>query len=156
MTGNKLVDNILVGLSSIAVLFTAGVFIYTTMIFEKPLPDETKQMLALIKSGREQAFSEAIKLEQMTINLPTRTTRLRYLDLEVHLVPFFPDQGKTIDEQRPLIKDIIIDTAGHMEPEELNTAIGRMLLESRIKNRVNQNLGQQTVKDIYFSRFVIQ
>lgn len=156
MTGNKKIDQILVAMSSLATLLTALVFIYTVYIYEKPLPNETQHMLDLIQSARQQAFAEAYKLEGMTINLPSSTSRLRFLDLEIHLVPFFPNQHSLIDRNIPIITDIIIDIAGHMEPSELNTTIGRILLENRVKEAINSQLGQKVIKEILFTRFVIQ
>ena len=156
MTGKPIVDKILVGLALLATLFTTGVFVYTNFIFEKELPDDTQQMLALIESSRNQAFAEAYEMEPMTINLPGQGQRLRYLDIEMHIVPFYASQYEVIDRQQALIRDIVIDIAGHMEPEELNTSVGRILFENRVKRNVNQALDQRTVKEIFYTRFVVQ
>lgn len=156
MTGKDLTDKILVGLALLATLFTTGVFVYTLFIHEKELPDDTQKMLALIESSRHQAFAEAYDMEPITINLPSQGQRLRFLDAEIHLVPFYPSQYEIIDQQQPLIRDIFIDIAGHMEPEELNTTVGRILLSNRVQRNINQALGQRVVKEIYYSRFVVQ
>lgn len=156
VTGKKLIDLILVSLSTLVALGSLGIFIYTTLIYERPLPDDTQEKLALIQSGRAQSFPESYRLEKITINLPGTTTRLRFLDVEIHLIPFFPAQTRLFEEHQALIIDTIITVAGGMSPDELNTALGRLLLEKRIIDQVHEKVGQKIIQDIFYSRFVVQ
>jgi flagellar FliL protein len=43
-----------------------------------------------------------------------------------------------------------------MKASELNSITGKILLESRIKKRLNSILGAPIIKRIYFSKFIIQ
>ena len=54
------------------------------------------------------------------------------------------------------MKDAIIDIASNMAPEELNTVAGKVILEERIRKRLNDFFGKSLVKEIYFSIFVVQ
>lgn len=156
MTGNKTIDTALVGLLTLASMATLGVFIYTEMVFKKPLPDEGKELEAL-KTDTEQAVApEIYKLDKLIINLNSRGSRLRFLDVEIHLVPYKSNALETFDAQKAFIIDAVIDIASNMEPDELNTVAGKVLLEERIRRRLNDFFGKSLIKEIFFSRFVVQ
>jgi flagellar FliL protein len=55
-----------------------------------------------------------------------------------------------------MFKDVLIEVASHLEPDELDTLSGKILLENKIKKQVNTKLGKPVVKQIYFSGFVVQ
>ena len=151
-----MLDTIIVAFLSLASLFTLGVYVYTTMIYEKPLPSDTQQMLQMMEESKDRVFADAYKMDKLTINLPSRSSRLRFLDVEMHLVPFNATQHSILEGRTPLIKDTIIEIVGDMKPHELNTTVGKILLESRIKKQINRKLGEKVIKDIYYSRFVVQ
>jgi len=56
-----------------------------------------------------------------------------------------------------LFKDTLIELGSHLNPEDLESVTGKMLLENRIKKQVNSKLGDPPViKQIYFSGFIVQ
>ena len=63
---------------------------------------------------------------------------------------------EVVKAQKSFVEDSLIDIAGNMQPEELNSVTGRILLETRIKDRINNKIGKKAVKKIYFSKFIIQ
>jgi flagellar FliL protein len=156
MTGNKKIDTIILGVSTLMTLAVLGTFVYTEIIYERPLPDgddEKEKLLTNAKSGTETGH---YKLEKMIINLNSAGSRLRFLDVEMHLVPFKEKYNDIFDQSKAFVSDSIIDIASNMKPEELNSIAGKILLEDRIKKRLNQYYEKKYVKGIFFSRFVVQ
>lgn len=156
MTGNKTIDLALVGLLTLASLATLGVFVYTEMVFEKPLPDEKTEKSALLEDSGKLVAPEVYKLDKLIININATGSRLRFLDVETHLVPYKSKALETFDNQKAFIIDAIIDIASNMPAEELNTVSGKVLLEERIRTRLNDFFGKVLIKEIFFSRFVVQ
>ena len=156
MTGNKLVDRILLALSLLSSLFFLGFVVYRGFIYQKPLPDDLSEFKKMQAESRKMIFAESFKLPPLTVILPSRTKKLRFLDLVMYLVPFEGPSVETLERYKPQISDIVIDVASNMEPSELNTSTGKILLENRIKTKVNNLVGNSVVKEILFSKFVIQ
>jgi flagellar FliL protein len=92
----------------------------------------------------------------MTINLASEQTRLRFLDVEVHLLPFQEEGLKVLEQHKTKMFDIIIEVAGTLSPDELNSVSGKILLENRLKKKINEYLKNQVVREIFFSTFVVQ
>ena len=156
MTGNKTVDTIIIGLLTLASLGTLGVFVYTVMLYERPLPNNERLQEELISDSKASTQIDSYKMDKMIINLKSRQSRLRFLDVELHLRPFKSEYTENFDKNKAFIHDSIIDIAGHMDPAELNSLHGKVLLEHRIKTRLNSYFGKSMVKDIFFSKFVVQ
>ena len=141
----------------LASLGTLSVFVYEGFIFEKPLLEDSKELevfkndVGMIGSNRD-----TYQIDKLLINLPTKTSRLRHLDVNIYLVPFQGDDVRLFEEHKAIVQDKIIDIAGRMSAEELGSISGKLLFESRIKREVNSILGKKSVKKVYFTRFVIQ
>src|SRR5690606_2228374 len=88
LTGKKLVDTILIGLMLLATLATMGVFVYTQFLYEKPLPDPAAERAKMHEQAKAQLFPNSYKLDKLIINLPSRSSRLRFVDMQIYLVPF--------------------------------------------------------------------
>ncbi|MGB0452208.1 MAG: flagellar basal body-associated FliL family protein [Bacteriovoracaceae bacterium] len=155
MTGNKLLDKIIVLISFLGAASFLGVTVYRTMIYKKPMPNEQAELERLKAEARKKIFAESYKLPPLTINLPSRTVKLRFLDIEMYLVPFEAKYLETLEKFKPHIIDIIIDAASKIDPSELNTPTGKILLESRIKEKANDKIGEIVIKEILFTKFIV-
>lgn len=160
MTGKKLIDTILIALSLLTTLAIAGLFYYTEKMYKKPPIDEAKEKEALMNHTNEKATPELFKMESMVFSLtpkdPTKILRMRYLEIEVHLVVFEAGDKEVLKEKMPIVQDSVIQIASKMSPEDLASLSGKILLENRIKNMVNEKIGKPTVKSIFFSRYIVQ
>jgi len=156
MTGNKTIDTALVGLLTLASLSTLGVFIYTEMVYKRPLPENSTELESLKTDTEVAVAPENYKLDKLIINLNSRSSRLRFLDLEIHFVPYKSKFIESLDSHKAYVTDAVIDIASNMAPEELNTVAGKVLIEERIRNRLNDFFGKPIIKEIFFSRFVVQ
>ncbi len=160
MTGKKLIDTILIGLSLLTTLAIAGLFYYTEKMYKKPPIDEAKEKEALMNQTNEKAAPELFKMESMVFSLtpkdPTKILRMRYLEIEVHFVVFEASDKELLKEKLPIAQDSIIEIASKMLPEDLASLSGKILLENRIKTKINEKIGKPTVKSIFFSRYIVQ
>lgn len=156
MTGNRMIDNILLGAMLGATTLTLALFFYTLKLYERPLPDNEAETSALLSDSKKRVFTEAFKLDKLVVNLKSRTSRLRFLDIETYLVPFKNKYHEVLEEKKARINDILIDEAARIKPAELNTVSGKLIFESRLRKRINTEFKERLVKDIYFSRFVVQ
>lgn len=138
------------------VLLAAGVVIYShTMI--KPAPtDQVLEKEKLQKDAIQGAQLQPVPIKRFVVNLHSRATRLRYLDLEMNVLTFSEEQKQIIRSNEHIFKDAVVEIASRLSPEDLDTVTGKILLENKIKTRVNQKFGQPVVRQIYFSGFVVQ
>ncbi len=156
MTGKPSLDKILIGINFVLVLGAAAFIAFSHTSHKKEATNLDAEIAALEKSATDQLNLKPFKLGKVTVNLYSRKTRLRFLDIEVNIAPFRESYKSVLQRHVPLIKDIIIEITGNMAPSDLNSVTGKIILESRIKERVNQELEAPVIKRIYFSRFVIQ
>lgn len=156
MTGNKVVDYVLIGLSLILSLSAIGHFAYTNILYEKPHVDNTQEFNQMKADSSEVQIKNSYEIKRLVVNLQARSTRLRYLEMHLNLVPFKAKYLSLIERYDSQIKDTIIDIAGKMEAEEINSISGKILLESRVKNQINELIGKPVVKQILFSKFTVQ
>lgn len=147
------------GLSFLGALSLLGVTIYENF-FVSPgdLLDESVELDQLRREGHETAMGPgAFTFPSLVINLPSRTSRPRYLTLKVGIVPFEEGGARAFEKFRPQISDIIIGTASEMDPGTLATPTGKILLENRLRKGMNEGLPQKNlVREILFTEFVVQ
>ena len=156
MTGNKTLDTIIMALSIAATLATAGVFYYTENIYKRPLPKDEVELAKLKEDVKNVSVPESYKLDKLIINLTSKTKRLRFLDLEAHLVVFNRKYISQLEEAKPIVNDIIIDIASGMAPDELNSIAGKLIFENRVKKRINAHFKEQVLKELFYTKFVVQ
>ncbi len=126
------------------------------MGIKRPPIDEQAEFDSLVAGAKRRSQSEAVPIKKLTINLYSRSTRLRYLDIQLNILPFDSKQAEKIQQFESIIADSVITIAGDMEAEEINSVSGKIILENRIKTHVNSISKDPIIKKIYFSRFVIQ
>ncbi|MBC7539479.1 MAG: flagellar basal body-associated FliL family protein [Bacteriovorax sp.] len=160
MTGKKLLDMILLGVMTLTTLAVIGLFYYTEKMYKRPPIDESREKEALLKEGNPKALPAFFKLEKMTVSLVPKDNsgiqRMRYVELEIHLVLFKSDDAGIIKTYLSVVQDKIITVASKMGADELNSLTGKILLEDRLKKEINKSLGKPVVKSIFFSRYIVQ
>ncbi len=150
------VQKILIILNLVVVLAGAGLVYYAHNMIKPEPTNQAAEAESLKTNAVEQAQVQALPMKKFVVNLHSRETRLRYLDVEMNILPFHNDQKELIKANEYLLKDILIETASHLAPEDLDTLSGKILLENKLKKQINAKLGQPVVKQIYFSGFVVQ
>ena len=137
-------------------LAAMGIFIYTDYIYQRPTFSDSKEFSLFGQQAQKLLYFKTLKLDKMTTNLYSTRTRLRYISLEAYLRPFEERQLSKLQRAKPLIYDIILETAGQSEPQKLNTLAGKILFENEIRERINANLTMPLIKRIFFSTFIVQ
>lgn len=150
-------QKILIILNLVIVLAGAGLVYYSHNMI-KPEPTDHKSEIENLKARAQEALDiRPVPIKKFAVNLHSRGTRLRYLDIEMNVLPFSNDQVEIIKANEHVFKDAVIEIASQLGPEDLDTVTGKILLENRIKKQVNAKLGSSpVVKQIYFSVFVVQ
>lgn len=74
------------------------------------------------------------------------------IDLELSDVKLQPE----VDRKKSLIRDIIIRTFSSKTFEEISTLKGKDKLKEEVLDKVNENLSDGQIKNIYFTDFVVQ
>ncbi len=156
MTGKKLVDLIIAGILTLVGAATAGVFVYTEFVYKRPLVDESAEQKALTQNLKNSIPREGLKIDKMAVNIKSESSRLRFLELSMQIIPFTVKQKEILEKATPLVYDRIGQVAGKMTPEDLNSISGKILFEDRLKRKLNEDLGDQIVREIYFTGFVVQ
>lgn len=133
-----------------------GAVFYAHNMIKPPPTDQAAEAESLKAGALEQAQVKAVPIKKFVVNLHSGSSRLRYLDLEMNIMPFQNEQAELIKASEHIFKDILIEIASHLDPSDLDTLSGKILLENKIKKQVNTKLGQPVVKQIYFSGFVVQ
>lgn len=156
MTGNPGLDRIILGLNGIVVLAAAGLVFYSHNSIKPPPTDTSGQFGQMIENSVNEFQKAPISMDEMIVNLYSREARLRFLNTQMNIVLFNESDREFVTSIKVLINDALIDIAGNMKPEELNSVTGRILLENRVKNRVNKQVKRSVIKKIFFSKFIIQ
>lgn len=161
MTGKKLLDTILVGVMLLSTLAVVGLFFYTEKIYKKPPIDENAEKEKLLNERAQELIPTFFHIEKMIISLTPHSEsknnhRLRWLELELSFSLFDPKDLGFFKEYLPLLQDQIIEVSSKMPPEELNTLSGKLILSDRLKKAINKSLGKVAVKNVHFSKFVLQ
>lgn len=160
MTGKKLIDMILLAVMMLTTLLVIGLFYYTEKMYKRPPIDEVKEKEAFLNESDAKTLPAFFKLDKLTVSLvpkdPNANQRMRYVELEIHLVLFKSDDAGIVKTYLPIVQDKIITIASKMGAEELNSLTGKILLEDRLKKDINKALGKPVVKSIFFSRYIVQ
>lgn len=157
MTGKPLIDKILLGLNALVVLGAAGVIAYSHLGLKRAPTNQAEEETKLVTEAKETIFVKPYPMKSFTVNLLSKTSRLRFLEVEMNLVPFSDDQKAKLTSAETVIKDSLIQIAAEMEPDDVGSVTGKILLENRLKKAVNDRIGgQPLIKQILFSKFVIQ
>jgi flagellar protein FliL len=156
MTGNNMVDKIILALSAGATIGALALIVFTQFFYEKVPYNNKLELEKLFEESRKQAMPEAYKLDKLVVNLQSTSRRLRFLDTIIFLIPFNNESIKLFESSKAIINDLIINTAGAMGPDDLNSVAGKVIFADRVKKGINNGLGGSHVKTILFSHFVVQ
>jgi flagellar FliL protein len=152
-----MLQKILILLNLVVVLAGAGVVYYSHNLLKPKPTDQAAETEALKNEALASTQIQPVPIKKFVVNLHSKSSRLRYLDLEMNILPFKEDQKELIKASEPIFKDVVIEIASQLEPDDLDSVTGKILLESKIKKQVNARLGETPViKQIFFSGFVVQ
>ncbi|MFN8369317.1 MAG: flagellar basal body-associated FliL family protein [Bacteriovoracaceae bacterium] len=156
MTGKPLLDKVLIIINLLGFISTLGIFSYTEFIYKRPMPKEEEEKAKLHAQLKKQVSIPYFKLESMVLNLLPDNDRLRFLEVEMNIEPTEESYIKLLESHKIYILDIIVNNAGKLKAEEINSISGKILFENRIKTKINEELQAQVIKKIYFLKFIVE
>ncbi|MBY0515765.1 MAG: flagellar basal body-associated FliL family protein [Bacteriovoracaceae bacterium] len=156
MTGNPMFDKILLGANGAVAILAAGLVFYAHNGIKRPPTDQKSEEASLIQTAELENQIKPFEIKKMIVNLYSEGSRLRYLDIDMGILPFKEGDLAVIKEREYLFKTKLIEIAGGMTPDDLTSITGKILLETRLKKATNEALGAPVVKKIYFAKFVVQ
>ncbi len=156
----NMIQKILVAVCLVFSLASTGIFVYTQVIFKKPVPDDAKEFEKM-KADEKKPMAEAVepyRMKRMTVNIEQENgkDKMRFLNMELLMIPFKNDGAKVLEDNQAIVNDTIITISSKMDPNELNTISGKILLENRLRKTINERLNEEVVREILFQHFVIQ
>ena len=148
---------VLVIINLVVVLAGAGLVFYSHNLLKPEPTDQAAETENLKNEALGTTQMRPVPIKKFVVNLHSRSNRLRYLDIEMNVLTFSEQQKEIIKANEHIFKDVVIEIASHLDPDDLDSVTGKILLENKIKKAVNAKLGgQPVVKQIYFSGFVVQ
>jgi flagellar FliL protein len=152
-----MLQKILIILNLAVVLAGAGLVYYSHNLMKPEATNQAAETEKLKNEAIAQTQVQPVPIKKFVVNIHSRSSRLRYLDIEMNVLTFTDQQKELIKANEYIFKDVVIEIASHLDPDDLDSVTGKILLENRIKKRVNEKLGEPPViKQIYFSGFVVQ
>lgn len=149
-------QKILIIINFAVVLLGLGLVYYSHNMLKPEPTNQAEEAESLKVKALETSQFQPVPIKKFVVNLHSKSTRLRYLDLEMNILTFHSDQKELVKQNEHILKDIVIEIASQLQPDELDSVTGKILLENRIKKQVNAKLGQPVAKQIFFSGFVVQ
>ncbi len=156
MTGNPLFDKILLGANGVLVLAAAGLVVFSHVGVKPPATNQRSEEEALVAQATDAIQLRPYAFKPLTINLFAEGTRLRYLEVEMHIALFKEADRELIKQNEHIFKNAMLETAGKMTPDELSSVTGKILLESRFKKAVHDKLGGDIIKKVFYPKFIVQ
>lgn len=94
-------------------------------------------------------------MDPIIVNLADRDVP-RYLKIRIELESHTPKSEEKVDKRLPQIRDAIITILSSKTFKEIYDREGKKKLKMEIVRMANQLLGQDKIKEIYFTEFVMQ
>ena len=156
MTGNPSIDKVIIAINALVISACVGLVYYSNNMIKPKALDTNAEFSKMVDDSMVELKKQPIVFKEIVLNLYSRQRRLRFLNLILNIDVFEEGQKEIIATYKPKIIDSLIDITGNMKPQDLNSITGKILLESRLKNKVNNYIGKPVIKKIYFSKFIVQ
>jgi flagellar basal body-associated protein FliL len=156
MALNALVSKILLIVNAVGMLACAGLVYYADSSIKPPQINPEDEWKKLMEKGIEQARIAPVPVPKIILNLNSGANNLKFLELEMDVLTFSEAQKEVIKNSHAIIYDTTVDICGNMESGELLSLSGKILLENRLRENINQKLGEKMIKEIFFSRYIVQ
>jgi flagellar protein FliL len=135
---------------AVAVMLIGAGGIYGYSMYDKGKKDNTE-------ATKEKIMSIICPLNSFVVNLQDNTgVGKRYLKLTMQLEVGKEDDKLLIGNHNAQIRDTVLLLLSSQSLKEINTMEGKLELKQTLLSRMNQILGNNVVRGIYFTEFVVQ
>jgi flagellar protein FliL len=172
---NNMIMMGLLGFNMVAMLIIAGVTAYVFMHQPKResivdvvtnkervsevMKNEGERTPASIEKDAEaekeaKAMGPTFALERFVVNLADKNAS-KYLNVVMDIELSNEELSEEIEKRLPQIRDIVILILSSKRYDQISTNDGRKLLREEIKHTINGSLTKGSIKNVYFTNFVI-
>src|SRR3712207_6766533 len=106
-----MLQKILIALNLLVVLAGAGLVFYSHNMIKPEPTNQDAETEALKKEAVAQTQIQPVPIKKFVVNLHSRSSRLRYLDIEMNVLTFREDQKEIIKANEHIFKDTVIEIA---------------------------------------------
>ena len=163
------------------ILGVLGLFVYTRIIFKRPVITEQSERVRLAKELAKPTpppVAGTMSFDTMTVNISSGTSanpddpqplggKLRYVTLGFSVELKDISQKERLEGLRPIIMDQILHVIGRKQPQELTTVQGRYVLKTQLLELINhiassakpgdrKAASEALVTQLHFTDFVVQ
>jgi flagellar protein FliL len=143
-----------IGLIGIVVLLGIGGFLGWNLFFKG---QGRASMAKETKASQVERASVIVPLKSFIVNLADKTGQgKRYLKLTMELEVGGEEAKIRLDKQEPQIRDTVLMLLSGQTLTEITTIDGKIEMKQALTSRINQILGGDLVRSIYFTEFVVQ
>ena len=131
----------------------AGFFILWNKISEKP---QNGAMYGQVPTEEnESGMGPLYDLDTMIVNLADQGGK-RYLRVTMALEVRDQDVVANIEKRLPQVRDAVLSILPTKKYDDVSTTDGKIALRTEIMEKINELLSKGSVKNIYFTEFVVQ
>jgi flagellar protein FliL len=135
---------------AVAVILIGAGGIYGYSKYDKEKKDNAEET-------KEKILSIVCPLNSFVVNLQDKTgVGKRYLKLTMQLEVGKENDKLLIENNNAQIRDTVLLLLSSQSLKEINTMEGKLELKQTLLSRMNQILGNNVVRGIYFTEFVVQ
>jgi len=116
---------------------------------------KTEKKKSSKKSTDHLTIGPMYPMAPFVVNLLSETGN-RFLKVAVDLELSDAKAQPEMDHKKSLVRDIIIRTFSSKTFEEISTLKGKDKLKEEVLDKINENLSDGQIKNIYFTDFVVQ
>ncbi len=144
-------------ISLIAVQLIAAVLLVYFVIVPRVWPNNKKSdgKAQVAKKKEKQGIGVIYTISDLTVN-PKDSYGRRFAVFEIALELPNKDAKAEIEKFKPVIVDNILEYLRSKTVAELTVELDIEQMKSDLKNRVNNILGHNLVRNLYFTRFVLE
>lgn len=146
-------------ISTVASLAAMGVLLYIGVLWKRPKFSNVQEEQKIVAKAEETVLtSMEVDLGALTINLSDKSGSGANRILRIH--PVLEVSGNSpaeeLNTKKARITDIVISLLAVKKSTAISELRGKIALKDELIEKINGDLKQSAVKDIFFQEFVIQ
>lgn len=143
-----------ISVSRIAIILLLSLILLLTaaILFFVISDNQVEGIMQVFKSDGEYTMA----LDEFIVNLKPEGSIRHYLKVSLALMYTDEDQGVVMESSINKIRDSIITSIRTRSYEEILEDAEAKIFKEDVKNSINDTLGQEAIKDIYITDFIIQ
>ncbi|MBK9293363.1 MAG: flagellar basal body-associated FliL family protein [Oligoflexia bacterium] len=151
----QILMNAFIGLNCF-IMLGGTIMIYKIKILDKRVPITEENQKAALNEDRliREEANVRFTFDRFIVNLDEKPRKLVNTTIELEMLN--EDGYVEVVEKTPVARDEIVKIINSKKYRDIESIQGKLLLKDQIMTAMNQLLLKGTVRDVYFSEFVVQ